>query len=291
MIASAGPNDKASEAVRFLERIDPKKLKEDAESLRREALAGSGDLQVRMMEAIGQGGESFGLPSEQGVYEPGQIFWRARRIEPDAYRIPSKAFATLDGAWEPPPEVRPGAGRVNREGEALLYTCVGAPTATLLEARVSPGSAFALIKYEATRRVIVGEISSRPKSLPISTRRARRGYRALQDFFLGIFRGAGEDPASYMLSEALAKSMFDLPLQDAWLYPSTLSEGLNVAFKADNAHDALRLVGVTMGRRDRAVGISAVAFGVPADGGFVWGLMGSLIQRTAFPEFIEAAPN
>ena len=123
------------------------------------------------------------------------------------------------------------------------------------------------------------------------TRRARRGYRALQDFFLGIFRGAGEDPASYMLSEALAKSMFDLPLQDAWLYPSTLSEGLNVAFKADNAHDALRLVGVTMGRRDRAVGISAVAFGVPADGGFVWGLMGSLIQRTAFPEFIEAAPN
>jgi hypothetical protein len=288
---SADLNDEACRAVRFLERIDPKKLKEAAESLRREAVAGSGDLQVRIMQAIGQGSQSFAIPIEQGVYEPGQIFWRARRIEADAYRIPSNAFATLGGAWEPPPEVRPGAGRLNREGEALLYTCVGAPMASLPEARVSPGSAFALIKYEATRRVIVGEISSRPKSFPISTRRARRGYRALQDFFLDIFRGAGGDPASYVLSEALAKSMFDLPLQDAWLYPSTLSDGLNAAFKASNAHDALRLVGVAMGRRDGDDGISAVAFGVPDGDGFFWELMGSLTQRIAFPEFVQTVPT
>lgn len=232
-------------------------------------------------------GQSFGRPS--GVYPSGTVFWRCRAFQDVSELGP--AFASHAGAWEPPAAARPSAGRVNRAGESLLYTCAVWPTAAPVEARVADGAPFALMKYAAVREVTVADIRATSTYAPLSPA-AQTAQAAVLKFYRDVFHGAGDEPGSYLLSELVAKDFFDLPNQDAWMYESVLAPGeLNIAFRADRAHDALRLVGVALQRSRDPRGVSAERFGAVDGASFSWGPLGSPQQLSAFPDFLPSTGN
>lgn len=269
----------------YLASLTPSTLKLGAQDLASAAASGAtaGELTTLLYDVLGSGDRSFMWTPRSAVYAAGTVFWRARRFsDPSDF---GDAFQTQTGAWEPPATVRPAAGRVNRAGEAVLYTCAGQPHATLPEARIAPGDPFALVKYRALQVVRVGDLRSlaAPEDLSVH---AQRGHRAMADFFRTVFNGAGDQAGAYVLSEIVAKHFFDLPHQDAWLYESVLAPGeLNVAFQAARAHACLELVGVALQSACPSHGIGTHTFGMPAGRTFEWGPMGSIVQQTAFPDF------
>lgn len=273
------------ELERYLEGLTPSNVEHGAQDLMSAAAGGAtaAELTTRLYEVLGGGDRSFIWTPRSGGYAAGTIFWRARRFaDPSEF---GAAFQTHTGAWEPPAAVRPTAGRVNRPGEAVLYTCAAQPQATLPEARIASGEPFALIKYRAVRAVRVGDLRS-PATPEDLSALARQGHRAMNDFFRVIFNGAGDQAGAYVLSEIVAKHFFDLPHQDAWIYESVLAPSeCNVAFQAAKAHDCLELVGVALQRTCPSHGVGAHTFGIPAGGTFEWGPMGSAVQQAAFPDF------
>lgn len=272
----------------YLAGVDTATLGQDLVSLRAAARAGADqeDLRRLLYRALGGDRGPIAWVAQTGRYPIGTFFWRCRAFDDEAELKP--AFTSHTGAWEPPAAARPSAGRVNRAGESLLYTCAVWPTAAPSEARVTDGAPFALMKYVAVREVTVADIRATSTFAPLSPA-AQTAQAAVLKFYRDVFYGAGDEPGCYVLSELVAKDFFDLPNQDAWMYESVLARGeLNVAFRADRAHDALRLVGVALQRSRDPRGVSAHTFGAVDGASFVWGPMGSPQQLDAFADFLSS---
>ena len=94
-----------------------------------------------------------------GTYSAGTLFYRVRAIPRDDHMIPLPSMSKISPCWEPPRELVK-MGRLNKEGEPLLYTSPSNPFVAIGELKIPKGEWFSLIVYEAVEDVKVTTIGS-----------------------------------------------------------------------------------------------------------------------------------
>lgn len=226
------------------------------------------------------------------LYPARSRFYRVRKLRPDDTKLPLRDMRTEADAWNPPAHVV-RQGRLNREGESLLYTSPLNPKIAVEEMKIPDGDHFALIVYEAIEDIRVVTIGITPE-LPDLSKDEELKLRMLNDFLVHEFvRDVGEGTEYlYNVSEIIAKDYFELPpaIQDAWCYPSVAERpAFNVCFRPPVAKQKLHLVGVQIASCIRGTsGISfyvkCVASGFDHNGVFRYYPVGSAEQMRLFPE-------
>lgn len=161
------------------------------------------------------------IPMSSSLYSRDTILFRVRKIASPEYQY------TIQDFWEPPKEViRPG--RLNQDGEQMLYCSVDNSRTALKEARINVGDTYIIIFYRVKDKISVNKI----------------GFDLRTDILKIVnefFGKSGE--AAYKLSEKLAK-MYKLDYCDGWIYPSVLHEkGINICLDL-SAKTKLDLVAV-----------------------------------------------
>lgn len=234
-----------------------------------------------------------------GSYPAGTRFYRVRTLKPDDTKIPLRDMRVEADAWNPPAHIV-GQGRLNRDGESLLYTSPLNPKIAVEEMKIKDGGNFSLIVYEALDEVKVASIGITP-DMPDLDRDEMLKLRMLNDFLVHEFTrdvGVGTEYL-YRISEIIAKDYYDLPpaMQDAWCYPSVAEKpSVNVCFRPEVAREKLRLVGVQIGtckREEESMQfcIKCIASGFDDAGIFQYHPIGSEVQRSVFPEIQLQEPN
>lgn len=234
-----------------------------------------------------------------GSYPAGTRFFRVRSLEPDDTKFPLRDMRIESDAWNPPTHVV-RQGRLNREGESLLYTSPINPKTAVEEMKIPDDTNFSLIVYEALADIKVASIGITPDH-PDLDRDEMLKLRMLNDFLAHEFTrdvGIGTE-FLYRTSEIIAKNYYDLPpaMQDAWCYPSIADKpSVNVCFRPKVAHQKLRLLGVQIGtckreRGDMLFNIKCIASGFNNSGLFIYHRIGSDVQRDVFPEIQVQEPN
>lgn len=138
------------------------------------------------------------------------------------------------------------AGRLNKEGESLLYTASDISTA-LLEVRSDPGDLVSITQFSAKAdltTVALGRLAI-PPNLPMSQRKKL----GLIGDFLATLISQSDKPygeADYAETEFVTKELYDLPAEffSGWSYPSFVSQksrGMNFAFRPTQAEESLKL--------------------------------------------------
>lgn len=198
---------------------------------------------------------SFLIP--RGVYYPVKTrFYKIRPLEKGDEEIPYKTMSKEQDAWNAP-ESKCNLGRLNKDGESLLYTSIQSPNACVEEMGIVDEERFCLIVYEAKKDIkatLIGIWQDDQKLSKDENLKMRMITNVLRDLFT---RDVGKGTEYlYRVSERIAKDYYDLPrdCQDAWCYPSVAAkQGYNCCFRPDVARDVLNLVGVqicSVNRRD-----------------------------------------
>ena len=161
--------------------------------------------------------------------------------------IPLKALSKKQDAWNAP-EIFCKLGRLNKEGESLLYTVPQIPFIAVEEMKVQDNEWFLLIVYESVKDIKANVIGTWDDSEEFSEDENLK-MRMINNTLGMIFtKDVGEGTEFlYRASERIAKDYFDLPkeIQDAWCYPSVAAKkGYNVCFRPEVASEVLSLVGV-----------------------------------------------
>lgn len=234
--------------------------------------------------------------SNTGKYSKTTRFYRIRKIHADDYRIPPDVMKAESDAWNPPIE-HCKTGRLNREGESLLYTSPSSPAVAVGEMRIVDNERFALIVYEAVQDINVSMIggSSFPPNSNVSDDDKLK-LDIINDFLTHEFIrdvGVGTEYL-YKISETIAKDHFDLPpsIQDAWCYPSVANKKMfNVCFRPEKAKEKLKLIGsqlCTCEQNNNSTLFHVKCIGICLPGGFFeYHPIGSPIQRSIFSEIKE----
>lgn len=280
------------------EKIDPATLSRRASAFSKMSIdsMSSNEIYDAIVHVITPPGmNSATIPTSTFTYPTGTHFWRARRLEHDDHILPLRDMDKISDAWEAPPIAISRPGRLNKVGEPLIYTCIGAPVSVADEVRAKDREKFSLIKYRSTSPISLTGIG-----LPIATRgltdSAAENASLMINFLSQEFlRKKREGFRTYYLSELIAKSFADLPpeFHHGWLYPSVATDGaLNATFRAGDARAKLELVGVAVTdvvRENTDMVFSGYAYTEceTANGHFVWYRQGSDFQREAFPEFTQ----
>ncbi|AQY69520.1 hypothetical protein PverR02_20975 [Pseudomonas veronii] len=228
------------------------------------------------------------------TYPKGTRFYRVRALDKEDTIIPLRGMRTEDDAWNPPAKFVK-AGRLNIEGESLLYTAPINPKVAIEEMKISDNEAFSLIVYESTQDISATAIGISQET-PNLNAEERLKTALINDFLTHEFTrdvGVGTEYL-YKTSETIIKDYFDLPpqVQDAWCYPSVAEKKcVNVCFRPNNAKEKLRLVGVQIVTCQRAgddalINVKCIALGFDNNGFFQYHPVGSEAQREAFPEII-----
>ncbi len=234
-----------------------------------------------------------------GQYPAGTLFYRVRVIPKDDHIAPLRSMSKLSDCWEPPPNAVP-IGRLNREGEPLLYTAPLDPRVAIGELKVPDGEWFSLIVYEAVEAVKVTIVGGQPDTTGLDATDALK-VEMLQGFLRDEFtRDVGKGTEYlYRISEIIAKDYFDLPpeMQDAWCYPSIVDKSrFNVAFRPETRRK-LRLIGVQIARvSSRENGGLVLAVGLVAgenegSDDLDYFPIGSPEQRALFPWITTKQPG
>jgi len=230
------------------------------------------------------------------TYPKGTRFYRVRTLDQTDTIIPLRDMKTESDAWNPPAQFVK-AGRLNIEGESLLYTAPINPRVAIEEMKIADNSNFALIVYESTHDINVATIGINQEISGLNSEEKLK-MSLINDFLTHEFTrdvGIGTEYL-YKISETIIKDYFDLPpqIQDAWCYPSVAEKrSFNVCFRPENAKQKLRLVGVQIVSFQRQgdaglVNAKCIASGFVHNGVFQYHEIGSDAQREAFPE-IQAA--
>lgn len=234
------------------------------------------------------------LPTDSRLLTPGDTLWRGRNLGLDDHVLPLQGMNSVADAWEAPSIKVKSAGRLNKEGESLLYASYRSPLAVPNEIRVGDNEYFSLMKYR-----LVDEVRLTAIGLPIPTEHlsdsASLGAEAISGFFGRQFsrKARVKDGNQYQLSELIAKYNYDLPpeVHHGWIYPSVeLPGAFNVTLRPEEAHMRTMLVGVCICKAFRSaegLKLSGLAYSDGADdgGGFKWHRQGSSTQVEMFPEF------
>lgn len=225
-------------------------------------------------------------------YPRGTRFYRVRTLAKDDTTIPLRGMRIEGDAWNPPAQFVK-AGRLNIEGESLLYTSPMIPKVAIEEMKIPDNEAFSLIVYESTHDINVTAIGFTQEIASINAEE-RLKIALIDDFLTHEFSrdvGIGTEYL-YKTSETIIKDYFDLPpqVQDAWGYPSVAEKRcVNVCFRPDNAKEKLQLIGVQIATCQRTgdgawINVKYIASGFDNNGVFQYHAVGSKAQREAFPE-------
>lgn len=218
-------------------------------------------------------------------------FFRVRKLMSDDTRFPLRDMRVEADVWSPPANVV-RKGRLNREGESLLYTSPINPKVAVEEMKIPDGENFSLIVYEAVEEIKVACIGITPE-LPELDRNELLKLRMLNDFLAHEFTrdvGSGTEYL-YKISEIIAKDYYDLPqdMQDAWCYPSIAEKpSVNVCFRPEVARKKLRLLGVQIGTckregDDMSFTVKCTASGFDRNGVFVYYNFACDARKDPFP--------
>ena len=79
-------------------------------------------------------------------------FYRIRKLAEGDNCVPLKTISVEQDAWNAP-EKYCDLGRLNKDGESLLYTSVQSPNVSVEEMEIKDGERFGLIVYEANRDI------------------------------------------------------------------------------------------------------------------------------------------
>lgn len=232
------------------------------------------------------------LIGSAGSYPAGTRFYRVRALQADDTKLPLRDMRVEADAWNPPTHVVQ-QGRLNREGESLLYTSPMNPKVAVEEMKIPDGVNFALIVYEALDEIRVTSIGVTPDDPGLIKDEVLK-QRMLIDFLAHEFTrdvGVGTEYL-YNISEIIAKDYFDHPpeVQDAWCYPSIAERpSFNVCFRPEVAKCKLRLVGVQIAacvreQTNMMFHVKCIASGFDEAGIFHYHMIGSEKQRKIFPE-------
>lgn len=173
-------------------------------------------------------------------------FYKIRSLDVTDHFVPLKAMSKESDAWNAPVDLCK-AGRINKEGESLLYTSPS-PNVCVEEMKIEDGNRFCLIVYESVKSIkasLVGIWEDNPDLSKDENLKMRMITNVLGDLFSKEV-GKGTEYL-YRVSERIAKDYFDLPrdMQDAWCYPSIAAKiGHNVCFQPEVAREVLKLIGV-----------------------------------------------
>lgn len=189
---------------------------------------------------------SFFMPRSVS-YPEGTRFYKIRPFDKADDDLPLITMSIEQDAWNAPEE-KCKLGRLNKEGESLLYTSIQSPNACVEEMGIKDGDKFCLIIYEARKdikAVLVGIWQDDQQLSKEENLKMRMITNVLSDLFT---RDVGEGTEFlYRVSERIAKDYYDLPrdCQDAWSYPSVAAkQGYNCCFRPDVAKEVLNLIGV-----------------------------------------------
>lgn len=230
------------------------------------------------------------------TYPKGTRFYRVRTLEQTDTVTPLRGMRTESDAWNPPAQFVK-AGRLNIEGESLLYTAPINPKVAIEEMKIAENTNFALIVYESTHDINVATIGANQEISGLNPEEKLK-MSLINDFLTHEFTrdvGIGTEYL-YKTSETIIKDYFDLPpqVQDAWCYPSVAEKrNFNVCFRPENAKQKLRLVGVQIVSFQRQgdgvlVNAKCIASGFDRNNVFQYHEIGSDVQREAFPEIQPA---
>lgn len=171
-------------------------------------------------------------------FPTGHRLYRARRI--DSMEEISEASNVMHNPHAA------SVGRLNRKGEALLYTACEIPTA-LFEVGTEPGDLVSIAQFTTARQLTCTYLGGEPSAphMPLSHKKKL----GVINTFLSTLISQSDKPygqPNYRETEFLVKEFFDLPpdIYSGWCYPSfarTNHTGLNVAFRPNIALDAVRL--------------------------------------------------
>ena len=161
---------------------------------------------------------TFNTPSgRRGVLQPsiakyasGTKFYRVRSIPEDDHILPLRSMSKTADCWEPPREIV-GIGRLNKEGEPLLYTSPIDPFVAIGELKVPDGERFSLIVYEAVEDVNVAMIGGAVHTDGLDDADALK-VEMIQGFLRDEFtRDVGQGTEFlYRISEVIAKGIIAL---------------------------------------------------------------------------------
>ncbi|MGC1497687.1 MAG: RES family NAD+ phosphorylase [Sulfitobacter sp.] len=227
------------------------------------------------------------FPIRWKQFEKGTLFFRARKLPEDDRQIPLNTIAKRSDAWEPPAESVCSPGRLNKIGQAVLYTCAGDPMLAIDEARARDCSYVALMVYRAKLEIRVAIIGDYLDSgLPQDA-----GTAAFYSFLEEEFSQFAEpsDQNRYAITRIIAESYFTYPEQSAWCYRSVQSPDLfNTAFLPDEGQKKLELVGVLIcnvpNSQEGNLKVVRVVDFDPDSGLAQFHLIGSERQKKLFPE-------
>ena len=172
--------------------------------------------------------------------------YKIRSLDAKDHFVPLKAMSKEQDAWNAPEDLCK-VGRVNKEGESLLYTSPS-PNVCVEEMNIENGERFCLIVYESIKSIkatLIGIWENNPDLSKEDNLKMRMITNILGDLFAKEV-GKGTEHL-YRVSERIAKDYFDLPrdVQDAWCYPSIAAKlGYNLCFRPDVAKEVLKLVGI-----------------------------------------------
>lgn len=232
------------------------------------------------------------LPIGIGNFKTGNKFFRVRKLEAQEMKFPLRGMEIEADAWEPPAKyVR--TGRLNKDGEPLLYTSPDDLNVAIEETKIADGELFSAIVYEAAEPIKCALIGIPAPDLALSSDEQIK-LKIVLDFLRHEFIrdvGVGTEHL-YKISEALTKDNFDLPEQesDGWCYPSVAMKGrVNVCFRPHVARKKLTLLGVMICSAKRVddgyeISVHRIAHGFDPSGRFVYHPIGSEVQKTVFPE-------
>jgi hypothetical protein len=179
-------------------------------------------------------------------YPEGTRFYRIRKfIDGDGY-LPLKTMSIEQDAWNAP-EKNCNIGRLNKDGESLLYTS-HSPNICVEETDIKDNERFCLIVYEA-KKEIKSTLIDRWQDQHELSKEDNQKMRMINNILIDSFSSVVDKGAEflYRLSERIAKDYYDLPrdCQDAWCYPSVAAkQGYNCCFRPDVAKEVLNLIGV-----------------------------------------------
>jgi hypothetical protein len=244
-----------NELLTHLDATDKKLFKKKIKKYRSSKFSGltREQLSNRIMDVLcteySNGYQSFAMQANILNIPTETAFYRVRWIDPTENPLNPKSMLELGSAWMPPSE-RVQSGRVNRKGEALLYTAT-APATALAEARIKDGDLFALIIYQSKsscRLNSIGLSQDNKNELNIS-RRAK--IEALEDFLVSEFsRDSGSEREHiYLASDIITKDYYDYPETIGWSYKSVADPtGVNICFKGEFAKEYLDAKIIVIGK-------------------------------------------
>jgi hypothetical protein len=223
-------------------------------------------------------------------YPVGTRFYRVRTLSENDSVLPLKGMSKVSDCWEPPKNIVK-AGRLNKGGESLLYTAPNDSYVAVQEMGIEDNQLFALIVYEATENITATIIGSTANIAELTEDESIKS-KMLDRFFKHEFSrdvGAGAEYL-YRISESITKTYFNLPIQDAWQYPSTKNNGShNVCFHKEGS-SKLKLIGtiITTKIQDgKRILFKPEVFAIASSDeiDLTYHEIGSEIYKDLFPEF------